>query len=78
MRIAQAHLAFLFSCAARQWTLGGQAAEELETVRAALPASACDSVQIAGFYAFGEILPDPERRSGRLHNETCVSLLLGR
>ncbi len=71
-------LTFLFSCAARQWALGGRAEEELETVRSALPKRAGRPIQIAGFYAFGEILPGPDGGASRFHNETCVSLLLGK
>lgn len=71
-------LAFLFTCAARQWALGGRAEEELETVRAALPTAGGKPIQVAGFYAFGEILPGAEARTTRFHNETCVSLLFGR
>ncbi len=70
-------LAMLFSCAARQWVLGGQTEAELEIARAALPSGASGSVPLAGFYCFGEIVPGEVGSGSELHNETCVSLLLG-
>jgi hypothetical protein len=70
-------LALLFSCAARKWVLGGRAGEDVERMRAALPTRGGQNIEVAGTYCFGEIVPPEGMRESRLHNETCVSLLLG-
>lgn len=75
-------LALMFSCAARRWVLGTRAERELELLGKVLGARARELVRVAGFYCFGEIAPlDPvggaELRNG-FHNETCVTVLLGK
>jgi hypothetical protein len=70
-------LAFVFSCAARKWVLGTRAEEEigllLDTFRRAGVEPA-----IAGGYCFGEIGPASHGALSEFHNETCVTVLLGR
>lgn len=73
----QPELAILFTCAARKWVLGSRAGEDVERMRAALPSLTGRQIQVAGTYCFGEIVPPSGLSSSRLHNETCVSLLLG-
>jgi len=75
-------LALMFSCAARRWVLGTRAERELELLGRALSARARELTRIAGFYCFGEIAPlqsdgKAELRNG-FHNETCVTVLLGK
>lgn len=66
--------AFCISCAARKQLLGTRAVEELELVSKAL----ASKVPIVGFYAYGEICPLELGEPTRFHNETFVTLLLGR
>lgn len=73
----QPEVALLFTCAARKWLLGSRAHEEIETVMRSLPAVAGADLGLAGLYVFGEIAPAAEREASSLHNETCVTVLLG-
>ena len=71
-------LALVFSCAARKWVLGTQASQEIEQLRACAAERGLPDLQIAGLYVFGEIAPFNGGRTSTFHNETCVSLVLGR
>lgn len=71
-------LALLFTCAARKWVLGSKAAEEVEHLNLALGEDGLKSLDFAGFYAFGEICPLGTDGPPLLHNETCVTVLVGR
>lgn len=71
-------LAFVFSCAARKWVLGTKAAEEIDELRKCAARSGAPKLQIAGLYVFGEIAPAAAGWRSRFHNETCVSLVLGK
>ncbi|ANM30964.1 hypothetical protein ABI59_17350 [Acidobacteria bacterium Mor1] len=70
-------LALLFSCAARKWVLGTSAEREIAVARDALPAGAPD-LAVAGLYVYGEIAPVQTGKPADFHNETCVTVLLGR
>jgi hypothetical protein len=65
--------AFVISCAARKWLLGTRTGAEIDQVRAKLG----EDLPVVGFYAFGEIAPLGAEGDIRLHNETCVTVLLG-
>ena len=69
-------VAFLFSCAARKWVLGSSAEDEIATVVEALPGTT-DALGMAGLYVYGEIAPDAPGTPSVLHNETCITVLLG-
>lgn len=70
--------AFVVSCAARKWLLGGRAAEEAGTLRTTLDARfPGDPIPLCGFYSFGEISPLRPDGETRFHNETLVTLLVG-
>lgn len=71
-------VALLFTCAARKWVLGSRAGDEIATLRRSLGDHGLPAVDFAGFYAFGEICPAPAGGPSLLHNETCVTVLLGR
>lgn len=70
-------LALLFSCAARQWVLGSKAADEVQHLNRALSKAGLASIDFSGFYAFGEICPLETEGPPLLHNETCVTVLVG-
>ena len=70
-------LALLFSCAARKWVLGTRAEEEIEHLMRSFDDSRLPALSVSGFYAFGEICPLDEDGPPMLHNETCVTVLLG-
>ncbi|MCP5112397.1 MAG: hypothetical protein GY953_16355, partial [bacterium] len=70
-------LALLFTCAARKWVLGSQAADEIRTVRENLRDTAPENMSLAGLYVYGEIAPDQPGTKSLLYNETCVTVLLG-
>ncbi len=74
---AEPSIALLFSCAARKWVLGSRAAEEIEHLNAALRGLGLVGVDFAGFYAFGEVCPLSPDGPPLLHNETCVTVLVG-
>lgn len=71
-------LALVFSCAARKWVLGTKAEEEIGELRDCAARHGSPDLAIAGLYVFGEISPANEGNESRFHNETCVSLVLGR
>lgn len=71
-------LAFLFSCAARKWVLGSRASEEIGQLMRSLEELRLAHLDLAGFYAFGEICPLELGGPPLLHNETCVTVLVGR
>ena len=70
-------LALLFTCAARKWVLGSKAAEEVDHLNHALGLDGLASIDFSGFYAFGEICPMETAGPPLLHNETCVTVLVG-
>lgn len=71
-------LAFLFSCAARKWVLGSRASEEIGQLMRSFEEFRLPHLDLAGFYAFGEICPLELDGPPLLHNETCVTVLIGR
>lgn len=73
----QADLAFVFSCAARKWVLGRQVEQEIDELMAGLEAARMTATEVIGFYCFGEIAPVRDRETSWLHNETCVTVLVG-
>lgn len=74
----QPEVALLFSCAARKWVLGTRAKEEMDQFLASIEELAQAKLPLAGFYAFGEISPLAATGAPVLHNETCVTVLVGR
>jgi hypothetical protein len=68
--------ALVFTCAARKWVLGTQAEREIDELRACARGQGAADLDIAGLYVFGEICP--LEGAPAFHNETCVSLVLGR
>ena len=77
-RGSQPSIALLFTCAARKWVLGRNAEAEITKLASSFGAMGLPSVDFAGFYAFGEICPAPAGGPALLHNETCVTVLVGR
>lgn len=73
-----ADVALLFSCAARKWVLGTRAKEEMDQFLASIEELAQAKLPLAGFYAFGEISPLSGSGAPVLHNETCVTVLVGK
>lgn len=71
-------LALLISCAARKWVLGSRADAEIRQLLATFEGASLPKVRLAGFYSFGEICPVDVAGPPRLHNETCVTVLIGR
>jgi hypothetical protein len=71
-------LALIFSCAARKWVLGTQAKQEIEDLERCASELGFPDLQIAGLYCFGEISPHNGGTESAFHNETCVSVVLGR
>lgn len=71
-------LALLFTCAARKWVLGSKASEEVDHLNRAFGEDGLASIDFSGFYAFGEICPLETKGPPLLHNETCVTVLVGR
>lgn len=70
-------LAFVFSCAARKWVLGTKAEQEIAHLNAAF-AKAGVRPLLAGGYWFGEIGPSRRGAPSEFHNESCVTVLIGR
>jgi hypothetical protein len=70
-------IAFVFSCAARKWVLGTKAETEIEHLRSAFLGAGI-SPAFAGGYCFGEIAPVRPGAPSEFHNETCVTVILGR
>ncbi len=71
-------LALLFSCAARKWVLGSRAEGEIVQLMKSIEELRLPAINLAGFYAFGEIAPLEAGGPPLLHNETCVTVLIGR
>ena len=71
-------IALMFSCAARKWVLGTRASEEITTLMGVIDESELDVPAMSGFYAFGEICPVSEDGPPLVHNETCVTVILGK
>lgn len=71
-------MALFFGCVARKWILGSRAEEEAEVLRRTLAELELAAVDLAGFYAYGEICPLRPDGPPFLHNETCVTVLVGR
>lgn len=74
---ATPEIAFVFSCAARKWVLGTKAEGESAILAGAF-ASAGVKPSFVGGYCFGEIAPQRIGAPSEFHNETCVTVLLGR
>lgn len=70
-------VAFVFSCAARKWVLGTKAETEIEHLRTAFHGAGIVPA-FAGGYCFGEIAPVRPGAPSDFHNETCVTVILGR
>lgn len=70
-------LALVFSCAARKWVLGTEAPEELGSLQRTFRAGGVDPA-LAGLYVFGEVAPGSPGAASDLHNETCVTVLVGK
>jgi len=68
--------ALIFSCAARKWVLGTQAQQEIDELRLCASELGKPALDIAGLYVFGEICP--LNGAATFHNETCVSLVIGK
>lgn len=73
----QPELALLFTCAARKWVLGSRAESELDSVLSELPKLGFGELDLAGLYVFGEIAPPQDGGESCLHNETCITVLIG-
>jgi hypothetical protein len=65
-------LAICFSCAGRKLILGTRVNEEYQILK-----DESSNMQIAGFYAYGEIAPLEPETPSRFHNETFISLIIG-
>ena len=65
-------LAICFSCAGRKLVLGTRVDEEYKILK-----NDSSNMQIAGFYAYGEIAPLVSGTPSRFHNETFISLIIG-
>ncbi len=70
-------LALIFTCAARKWVLGTEAAKEIDLLRVLASDRGLDDLIFAGLYCFGEIAPNHVDSRDGFHNETCVSVVLG-
>lgn len=70
--------ALVFTCAARKWILGTRVEDEISELRSALGEARFADLQMAGFYGYGELAPEIGGSRTQLHNETCVSVVLGR
>lgn len=70
-------IALVFSCAARKWVLGTQIEGEIMALERALQDGGQRSLDFAGFYCFGEIAPHAVGDRSQLHNETCISVVIG-
>ncbi len=71
-------LALVFTCAARKWVLGTEAAKEIDLMRAVASDKGYVDLAFAGLYCFGEIAPNDADAPNGFHNETCVSVVIGR
>ena len=71
-------VALIFSCAARKWVLGMEVPKEIELLRALSAERGVPDLAISGLYCFGEIAPNGHAAKNGFHNETCVSVILGR
>lgn len=71
-------VALLFTCAARKWVLGSAAEQEIGIARSSLAGEACEGLAFAGLYVYGEIAPPEPGVETTLHNETCVTVMLGK
>ena len=69
-------LALLFTCAARKWVLGSRAESEVGLAQESLPEALRD-VALSGLYVYGEIAPPEPGLEPALHNETCITVLIG-
>lgn len=70
-------VAFVFSCAARKWVLGTRAEQEIGLLIDTFHKAGVKPA-IAGGYCFGEIGPATDGAPSEFHNETCVTVLLGK
>ncbi len=76
-RGSRPELAFAFSCAARKWVLGTQAAQDCDSLVDGLQRFGVPDLALAGGYYFGEIAHASSEGGARLHNESCVAVILG-
>ena len=75
---ASPELALVFTCAARKWVLGSEAPKEIDLLRAVAEDRGWIDMEFAGLYCFGEIAPNELTSPNSFHNETCVSVVLGK
>ena len=66
--------ALCFSCSARRGVLGSRTEEEYQLIEQQF----ATAIPAIGFYTFGEIAPLHPGSISRLHNETFVTLLIGK
>lgn len=71
-------LAMFFSCAGRKRLLGTEAHREIEVLKALAEDRGLADLALAGFYCFGEIAPNERGQPNAFHNETCISVVIGR
>ncbi|MCB9513866.1 MAG: hypothetical protein H6694_06100 [Candidatus Latescibacteria bacterium] len=57
--------------------LGSRAESELDSVLSELPKLGFGELDLAGLYVFGEIAPPQDGGESCLHNETCITVLIG-
>ncbi|MCA8971999.1 MAG: FIST C-terminal domain-containing protein [Planctomycetes bacterium] len=70
-------IAFAFSCAARKWVLGTQASEDCGSLVDGLQRYGVPDLALAGGYYFGEIGAAVPACGARLHNESCIAVVIG-
>ncbi len=70
-------IGLVFSCAARKWVLGSRAEQEIRVLREFLSARGHEGTSIAGLYVYGEVAPLASGQPSKLHNDTCLTVLLG-
>ena len=58
--------------------LGSRAKEEIGLLLRSFDELSLPRVDLAGFYAFGEICPLSKDGPPMLHNQTCVTVLIGK
>jgi len=70
-KVSNPEVLFNFSCVARQYVLEDRQEEELQAYRNTLK-----SVNLFGFFTFGEIGPDPQYKSLKFYNETSLAVAM--
>lgn len=69
--------ALILSCSARKCVLGTQASGECKALAEGLGKHGLEGLSFGGGYFFGELAPTVNGGGSVLHNETCVSVILG-